>query len=112
MHLNYDIKINLYRLLQEVLSNVKKHADASEVTIKLVSSFPKIILRIEDDGKGFDVKKSLAEASIKKRMGLRSMEERVGLLQGTMRIESIPSVSIYNFYHNCDSFPVAWCCLR
>jgi signal transduction histidine kinase len=91
LHLNYDIKINLYRLLQEVLNNVKKHADASEVTIKLVSSFPKIILRIEDDGKGFDVKKRLAEASIKKRMGLRSMEERVGLLQGTMRIESIPS---------------------
>ncbi len=97
LNLNYDIKINLYRLVQEVLNNVKKHAYAGEVRIKLVSSFPEIILRIEDNGKGFDVKKRLDEAFIKKRMGIRGMEERVSLLQGTMSIESIPSKGTKTF---------------
>jgi PAS domain S-box-containing protein len=83
-------EINLYRLIQEALWNIKKHADAAKVTIKLVASFPNIILRIEDDGLGFNVKKRLAEASKEKRMGLRSMEERVGLLNGKMRIQSRP----------------------
>jgi len=55
-----------------------------------VASFPFIILRIEDDGKGFNVEDRLAEASKEKRMGLRSMEQRVSLLNGKMRIQSRP----------------------
>ena len=55
-----NTEINLYRLIQEALWNIKKHADATNVTIKLVASFPYIILRIEDDGKGFNVKDRLA----------------------------------------------------
>jgi signal transduction histidine kinase len=47
-------------------------------------------LRIEDDGKGFDMKDQLVTAMTEKRMGLRSMEERVSLLQGKMRIQSRP----------------------
>lgn len=88
--LDLDTKITLYRLVQEALNNVKKHADASHVTVRLVASFPNIILRIEDNGKGFDVQERLAATLNEKRMGLRSMEERVGLLQGKMRIESQP----------------------
>jgi PAS domain S-box-containing protein len=84
-------EINLYRLIQEALWNIKKHANAAKVTIKLVASFPNIILRIEDDGLGFDVIKRLAQASKEKRMGLRSMEERVGLINGKMRILSRPN---------------------
>ncbi len=88
--LNYETKINLYRLVQEGLNNVRKHADASKVAVKLVSSFPNIILRIEDDGKGFDFKKRLVKASSEKRLGLRSMQERTNLLQGSMNFKSIP----------------------
>ena len=88
LSLDFDTEINLYRLIQEGLNNIKKHADASHVTIRLVASSPKIILRIEDDGKGFNVKDRLIAAFHEKRMGLRSMEERVGLLQGKMRIQS------------------------
>ena len=83
-----NTEINLYRLIQEGLWNIKKHAEATKVTIKLVASFPNIILRIEDDGKGFNVKERLAAASKEKRMGLRSMEERVRLLNGKMKIQS------------------------
>ena len=88
LKLDFDTKITLYRLIQESLNNVMKHAEASHVTIRLVASFPSIILRIEDNGKGFDVEDRLGSAAIEKRMGLRTMEERVALLQGKMRIES------------------------
>lgn len=88
--LKFEANINLYRLVQEGLNNVRKHADAANVKIKLISSFPNIILRIEDDGKGFDTKARLRAAYKEKRMGIRSMKERVGLLQGDMRIQSIP----------------------
>ncbi len=86
----FDTKISLYRLIQESLNNVKKHADASQVTIRLLASFPNIILRIEDNGKGFDVEDRLVSAANERRMGLRTMEETVALLQGKMRIESRP----------------------
>jgi PAS domain S-box-containing protein len=90
LRLDSDIEINLYRLIQEGLNNVWKHAEAHHATVRLVASFPKIILRIEDDGKGFDVKGWRAVAMSKKRMGLESMKERVGLLQGKIEIQSRP----------------------
>ncbi|MFA6012405.1 MAG: PAS domain S-box protein [Desulfobacteraceae bacterium] len=83
-----DTEINLYRITQEALHNVKKHAGADQVVIRLIASFPTIILRIEDNGKGFDLKKRLETAYAEKRMGLRSMEERVLLLKGTISIRS------------------------
>ena len=89
--LDADMKINLYRLVQEGLINIRKHAEARHVTIRLAAAFPNIILRIKDDGKGFDVKSRLISAQDEKRMGLRSMEERVGLLGGEMNIKSSPT---------------------
>jgi len=91
LRLDFDTEINLYRLVQEGLININKHADARQATIRLVASFPNIILRIEDDGKGFNVEDRLAAVSNEKRMGLRSMGERVGLLVGKMRIQSRPT---------------------
>jgi signal transduction histidine kinase len=88
--LDFDMEINLYRLVQEGLTNIIKHADATYATIGLVGAFPNIILRIEDDGKGFDVEKRLANASHKKRMGLQSMKQRIRLLGGQMLIQSRP----------------------
>ena len=89
--LDFDTEINLYRLIQEGLNNINKHADAGQSTIRLLAASPNIILRIEDDGRGFDVKKRLALAPYEKRMGLRSMQERVNLLGGKMNIHSQPS---------------------
>ncbi|MEA1945671.1 MAG: PAS domain S-box protein [Thermodesulfobacteriota bacterium] len=86
----FDTEINLYRLIQEAFCNIKKHADADSVTVKMVASFPHIILRIEDNGKGFDVKDRIESATKEKRMGLRSMEERISLLNGKMKIKSCP----------------------
>jgi len=85
-------EINIYRLIQESLSNVRKHAEAGQVTIRMVAAYPNIILRVEDDGKGFDVEaRARARASEhERRIGLDSMKERVSLLRGKMTVQSYP----------------------
>jgi PAS domain S-box-containing protein len=90
LKLDFDTEINLYRLVQEGLTNIKKHAAAGHVTIRLVAVSPNIILRIEDNGRGFDVQERLANITKEKRMGIRSIEERVKLLRGEMVLQSKP----------------------
>jgi PAS domain S-box-containing protein len=89
--LDFDMEINLYRLIQEALNNIKKHSEARNVLVRIVASSPDIIVRIEDDGKGFEVEKRMFDALNEKRMGLKSMEERVSLLGGVMSIKSRPN---------------------
>ena len=90
LELDFDTGITLYRLIQEGLTNVRKHAGAGHVTIRLVASSPKIILHMEDNGIGFDMRERLASPGDKRCLGLQSMEERVALLDGKMRLESRP----------------------
>ena len=87
--LDQDLEINLYRILQEGLNNVVRHANASHVLVRLIASFPKVILRIEDNGRGFDVEKWLKRPIDEKHMGLGSMQERVKLFNGKMEITSV-----------------------
>jgi signal transduction histidine kinase len=88
--LDFDTRIALYRLIQEGLNNIRRHAEATSASVRLISSFPSIILVIEDDGKGFDVHDLTRPADPNGRMGLRSMQERVNLLFGIMKIQSRP----------------------
>jgi PAS domain S-box-containing protein len=88
--LDFDMEINLYRLIQEALNNVKKHSGARKVIIRIVASSPDIILRIEDNGKGFELERRMNESIHEKRMGLKSMEERVRIIGGDMTIKSRP----------------------
>lgn len=91
-HLKTDFDLNsaIYHLLQEALHNIQKHADARNVLVRVVFSHPDIIMRIEDDGKGFDRDHYLEHAAQKGCMGIWSMRERVGLLNGSMIIDSKP----------------------
>jgi signal transduction histidine kinase len=88
MKLDFNAHINLYRMIQEGLNNIHKHAEASHAVVKLTAAYPYILLRIEDNGKGFDVEKRAAEIDSEKRMGLRSLQERTDLLGGTMFVTS------------------------
>jgi signal transduction histidine kinase len=85
-----ELSINLFRLVQEGLNNVMKHAAASRVSIRMLAAHPNLILRIEDNGVGFDVAKRQATITREKKLGLRSMQERVELLNGVMTIKSKP----------------------
>ncbi len=90
MKLDFNTRINLYRMIQEGLNNIHKHAEASRAVVKLTAAYPHIILRIEDNGKGFDVEKRAREIDVEKRMGLRSLQERTDLLGGVMIVTSSP----------------------
>jgi signal transduction histidine kinase len=85
---NHDVAINCYRIIQEALNNIKKHARAASVDIKLLKSYPDLILRIRDNGTGFDMEARAVEALAEKRMGLKNMKKRATLVGGTLEIES------------------------
>ena len=76
--------------MQEGLNNVRKHANAKNVKIIIIASHPYLILRLQDDGVGFKVKDQNSEMCLEKRMGLRSMKERVNFLHGSIKIKSHP----------------------
>lgn len=82
--------ISLYRLLQEALTNVARHARAKNVKVSLSADEKTIVLSIKDDGRGFDVQKVIQDETRVLGIGLLGMQERVELLGGTFTIESEP----------------------
>ncbi|VVS91091.1 PAS domain-containing sensor histidine kinase [Desulfoluna spongiiphila] len=88
IQLDTDTKINLFRIIQEALNNAAKHAEATLIKVRLLCSHPDLILRIEDNGCGFEPEERMVSALKEKRMGLKSMEERVNLLSGSLTLHS------------------------
>jgi PAS domain S-box-containing protein len=86
--LSSEIETLLYRITQEALTNVAKHAQATQVSILLSRENSFIYLSVEDDGIGLDTKKS---AFPKDRLGLFSIKESVKLLKGEFEIRSKPN---------------------
>lgn len=80
----------LFRLTQEALNNVRKHARAKHVWIELKVDAPRASLRVRDDGIGFDVTKTLALARERGSVGLIQMRERAERAGGTFEIETAP----------------------
>lgn len=79
------VEANLYRIAQEALNNALKHAEASEVTVRIQAGKKEVTLEVTDNGRGFDVDAVQAESGI----GLHSMRERAERLQGTFSVASI-----------------------
>jgi signal transduction histidine kinase len=87
--MDYTTQINLYRITQEALQNIRKHSRASRVTVRLISSSPRIILRIKDNGRGFNPAQARTKKSVGgNHLGLTSIEERTRLLSGEFSISS------------------------
>jgi two-component system CheB/CheR fusion protein len=86
--LSIDIETVLYRIAQEALNNVAKHAHATNVAIVLEQRAGQVLLIIEDNGAGFDLQTVLQ--SDEKGLGLIGMRERAALVAGTLEIESQP----------------------
>ncbi|MBI2997093.1 MAG: GAF domain-containing protein [Deltaproteobacteria bacterium] len=83
-------EIALYRLIQEALTNVAKHAEAKNVSVILRRGDSKVLAIVEDNGKGFHAAEIMASTSEDKKMGLFGMEERAALIGGKLTIESTP----------------------
>jgi PAS domain S-box-containing protein len=80
-----NMKIGLFRIFQESLTNVARHSGAHNVDVQLHRQNGKIILKIIDDGKGFD-----PEKATKKTLGLLGMRERTQMMGGVYHISGIP----------------------
>lgn len=85
--LSSEVATNLFRVMQESLQNVSKHAQATGVTVRLSGSSKGIGLSVRDNGKGFNHENKQDRA---KGLGLVSMEERARGLGGFLRIHSMP----------------------
>lgn len=90
--IEYYMTSTIYRISQEALSNIKKHAEASNITIELSITNENINLEIKDDGKGFIVEelKTRKFDKLKGGFGLEGIRERVELVRGHMAIHSAP----------------------
>jgi signal transduction histidine kinase len=85
--LSDEYKTCIYRVVQEALHNVTRHAGAATVQVHLAEIGQSLVLTIKDDGHGF-------RPELEKGLGLLGMEERVGRLSGTLRIESAPGKGV------------------
>jgi PAS domain S-box-containing protein len=83
-----DLETACFRIAQEALTNVARHAQASNVSVQLERSRERMLLTIIDDGIGFDINELRKSASPAAALGLRGMEERALVLGGYIEIES------------------------
>jgi len=82
-----QLETTLYRVVQEALTNVLKHARARRVSLILQRTSDQVSAVIEDDGQGFDTEAGLRTTG---RLGLLGMQERLALIGSTLTVESTP----------------------
>lgn len=87
--LTADAELALYRMIQEALSNVVRHAEASNATVRIERNGREVVVTVEDDGRGFPVAEVLRTEG--RGLGLFGMRERAAYAGGEVDIESNPS---------------------
>jgi len=83
-----EAQIIIYRIFQEALTNIGKHAQATHLSIVISEQNGNVSFIVEDNGKGFDVKKAMMEENAEKGLGLTTMDERARMLGGFLEIWS------------------------
>lgn len=85
--LDPDVELALYRVAQEALTNVRRHARASGARVRIRRDGSDVVLEVEDDGAGFEPRQVSSRGG---GLGLAGMRERMGLIGGTLAIRSAP----------------------
>lgn len=80
-----EMEINVFRIVQELITNIVKHANATDAIVQFNNSDDKLHIVVEDNGAGFDV----SATDIKPHAGMESIKNRVAYLNGTMTVDSI-----------------------
>jgi len=88
LHLPKDIEVCIFRVIQESLNNMIRHAKATSFTINLFYEETALVLFISDDGIGFKPKKLLNDKYVSDGLGMMNMQESVEKLKGTFQIDS------------------------
>jgi signal transduction histidine kinase len=83
-------RIAILRIVQEALANVREHSIATSVRVSVASGPEGVLLRVADNGEGFDVAQTVVAAARRGRLGVVGMNERVRLLGGVFEIDSEP----------------------
>ena len=81
-------EVTIFRVVQELLTNVHKHAHATNVQVSVDFQDAAVLASVEDDGSGFDVAEVRSTGQQRKSLGLPTIHERVEMLGGTVQIES------------------------
>jgi len=81
-------QINIYRIFQETMTNIVRHSQADQITIDIKRHNDFVNFRVQDNGKGFDVKQVLAGGEPHKGIGITAISERVRILGGSLNITS------------------------
>jgi signal transduction histidine kinase len=85
-----DLRVVMFRIAQEALTNILRHAQATQAVIQLISNEAEVQMIIQDNGCGFDVEEKLTQAKEKLSFGLLGMMERAALVGGECSISSKP----------------------
>jgi signal transduction histidine kinase len=86
--LSPETQTKIYRILQESLNNIGKHAGATQVSMTLNTMEGKLVMEVADNGKGFKVEEVLARPGLDRGLGLTAMLERVRQIGGALEIAS------------------------
>lgn len=81
------MEITIFRIIQELVTNIIKHSEATEANIAITQHKEMLSIIVEDNGKGFDIRKM----NSKEGMGLSSIEKRIEHLEGTLEVDSTPN---------------------
>jgi signal transduction histidine kinase len=85
-----DVELALFRIVQEALSNVKRHAEAQQVVVAVEFEEEKLIVAVCDKGLGFEMPARVGDLALLGRFGFVGMHERAQLLQGTLVVQAEP----------------------
>jgi len=83
-------EIFLFRIVQEILNNIVKHSEADNIKVRMDFDGENTFIEVRDDGKGFDVEKTLQRSTMERGIGLASMKNRMKMIGGTIDIKSSP----------------------
>jgi PAS domain S-box-containing protein len=89
IRLTPEKEIEVYRIIQEALNNIKKHAEAHQIELSVNFRKNDLHIKIKDDGKGFEVQNALNSKEATRGWGLIGMTERAKLLDGTIKFNSM-----------------------
>jgi len=81
-------EVTIFRMIQELLTNIQKHAHATHAQVSLDFQDDRVVASVEDDGSGFDVNEVQGNVQSRRGLGLSTIRERTEMLGGTLQIES------------------------
>ena len=87
-----EAELVLFRITQEALSNVRRHAQATQVLITVEFAPKKVKLEVKDNGKGFELPKKLEDFAVRGSLGILGMHERARIIAGNFSIQSKPGL--------------------